>query len=83
MGRSGASADWPNSTPSATVKRDNSREVRSTAASIRELMDCDYVRVSLRDAESGRFKIFAMDFPKRGGPFDEQWIWTGIKPLRG
>jgi formate hydrogenlyase transcriptional activator len=59
------------------------REVlRSTAASIRELMDCDYVRVSLRDAESGRFKIFAMDFPKRGGPFDEQWIWTPEGPSK-
>ena len=49
--------------------------LRSTAASIRQLMDCDYVFVGLRDANSGKFQIFAQDFPGGKGFFKEQ-IWV-------
>jgi formate hydrogenlyase transcriptional activator len=49
--------------------------LRSTAASIRELMDCDYVPIGLRDANSERFQIYAQDFPLSRGFFREQ-IWV-------
>jgi formate hydrogenlyase transcriptional activator len=49
--------------------------LRSTAASIRELMDCDYVPVGLRDANSEKFQIYAQDFPRSRGFFKEQ-IWV-------
>jgi formate hydrogenlyase transcriptional activator len=49
--------------------------LRSTAASIRELMDCDYVPIGLRDANSEKFQIYAQDFPMSRGFFKEQ-IWV-------
>jgi formate hydrogenlyase transcriptional activator len=49
--------------------------LRSTAASIRELMDCDYVPIGLRDANSEKFQIYAHDFPSSRGFFKEQ-IWV-------
>jgi formate hydrogenlyase transcriptional activator len=49
--------------------------LRSTAASIRELMDCDYVPIGLRDANSEKFQIYAQDFPLSRGFFKEQ-IWV-------
>ncbi len=49
--------------------------LRSAAASIRELMDCDYVPVGLRDANSEKFQIYAQDFPRSRGFFKEQ-IWV-------
>ena len=49
--------------------------LRSTAASIRELMDCDYVPIGLRDANSEKFQIYAQDFPRSRGFFKEQ-IWV-------
>jgi formate hydrogenlyase transcriptional activator len=52
--------------------------LRSTAASIRELMDCDYVPIGLRDANSEKFQIYAQDFPSSRGFFKEQ-IW--ISPV--
>src|ERR1700722_9223705 len=52
--------------------------LRSTAASIRELMDCDYVPIGLRDANSEKVQIYAQDFPLSRGFFKEQ-IW--ISPV--
>jgi formate hydrogenlyase transcriptional activator len=50
--------------------------LRSTAASIRELMNCDYVHVGLRDANSGKFQIYAQDFPGGKGFFNELlWVY--------
>ena len=49
--------------------------LRSTAASIRQLMDCDYVTVGLRDANSGKFQIRAQDFPG-GKEFFKEQIWV-------
>src|ERR1700723_2423376 len=49
--------------------------LRSTAASIRELMDRDYVPIGLRDANSEKFQIYAQDFPRSRGFFKEQ-IWV-------
>jgi GAF domain-containing protein len=55
--------------------------LRSTAASIRELMDCDYVPIGLRDAHSERFQIYAQDFPLSRGFFREQ-IWVSPTVLK-
>jgi len=41
--------------------------LREIAASIREVMHCDVVAVSLLDPESGKSKLYALDFPQGKG----------------
>jgi len=44
------------------------REVlRAIAASVRQVMHCDAVGVSLPDSESGKFRLYALDFPGERG----------------
>lgn len=37
--------------------------LRAISASIREVMDCDAVHISLADPASGKFRLYALDFP--------------------
>jgi transcriptional regulator with GAF, ATPase, and Fis domain len=51
------------------------REVlRAISASIRELMRCDLVHVSLPDAASGKFRVHALDFPESKGFVKEELL---------
>ncbi|MGB6690672.1 MAG: sigma 54-interacting transcriptional regulator [Terracidiphilus sp.] len=53
------------------------REVlRAISASIRELMHCDLVHVSLPDAASGKFRVHALDFPESRGFVKEELLIT-------
>src|SRR6266700_2666478 len=53
------------------------REVlRAISASIRELMHCDFVHVSLPDAASGKFRVHALDFPESRGFVKEELLIT-------
>jgi formate hydrogenlyase transcriptional activator len=53
------------------------REVlRAVAANIRELIHADAVTVSLPDATSGKFKLFAVDFPHGQGVIKEELLFT-------
>jgi formate hydrogenlyase transcriptional activator len=53
------------------------REVlRAISASIRELMHCDLVHVSLPDAASGKFRVHALDFPESKGFVKEELLIT-------
>jgi formate hydrogenlyase transcriptional activator len=45
--------------------------LRAVSASVRQLMDCDCVGVSLLDGESGRRHLWALDFPDSKGFFHE------------
>ncbi len=49
------------------------REVlRAISASVREVMHCDAVGVNLPDSESGKFRLYAVDFPQRKGFVHEE-----------
>jgi formate hydrogenlyase transcriptional activator len=53
------------------------REVlRAISASIRELMHCDLVHISLPDAASGKFRVYALDFPESKGFVKEELLIT-------
>ena len=41
--------------------------LRAISASIREVMDCDAVHISLADPASGKFRLYALDFPEGKG----------------
>jgi formate hydrogenlyase transcriptional activator len=44
---------------------DTFRELlRAISASIREVMECDAVHISLADPASGKFRLYALDFPE-------------------
>ena len=50
-----------------TSNLDLSEVLRAIAASVREMMHCDAVGVSLPDSESGKFRLYAVDFPQSEG----------------
>jgi len=50
-----------------TSNLDLSEVLRAISASVREVMHCDAVGVSLPDPESGRFRLYAFDFPQSEG----------------
>jgi formate hydrogenlyase transcriptional activator len=53
------------------------REVlRAISANIRELMHCDLVHISLPDAASGKFRVYALDFPESRGFVKEELLIT-------
>jgi formate hydrogenlyase transcriptional activator len=46
--------------------------LRAISASIREVMDCDAVHISLADRASGKFRLYALDFPEGKGFVKEE-----------
>jgi len=55
------------------------REVlRSISASIREVMQGDAVHISLPDAASGKFRVYALDFPEGKGFVKEEMLITPV-----
>lgn len=59
------------------------REVlRTVAANIREVIHADAVVVSLPDTASGKFKIFAVDFPHGKGVLKEELLVTLSAPVK-
>ena len=54
--------------------------LRAISANIRELTQADVVGISLPDAASGKFRVFAMDFPHGKGVAREELL---ISPGRG
>jgi formate hydrogenlyase transcriptional activator len=55
-----------------TANLDLSEVLRAISASVREVMHCDAVGVSLPDPESGKFRLYAVDFPERKGFVQEK-----------
>jgi formate hydrogenlyase transcriptional activator len=55
-----------------TANLDLSEVLRAISASVREVMHCDAVGVSLPDPESGKFRLYAVDFPERKGSVEEK-----------
>ncbi len=63
-----------NLTTSITSSLDLREVLRSIAANIREVIHADAVVVSLPDAESGKYRVFAMDFPHGKGVAREELL---------
>jgi formate hydrogenlyase transcriptional activator len=52
--------------------------LRAISSSIRELMHCDLVHISLPDAASGKFRVHALDFPESRGFVREEMLITPV-----
>jgi len=48
--------------------------LRAVSANIREVTLCDAVHISITDLASGRYRLFALDFPEGKGFFKEELI---------
>jgi formate hydrogenlyase transcriptional activator len=65
-----------NLTSRITANLDLREVLRAVAANIREVIHADAVGVALHDAASGKFRIFAMDFPHGKGGVKEELLVT-------
>ena len=65
-----------NLTSSITSSLDLREVMRSIAANIREVIHADAAAVSLPEAATGRFRVFAMDFPHGKGVIKEELFFT-------
>ena len=65
-----------NLTTKITSSLDLRKVLRAVAANVRELIHADAVAVSLPDAPSGKFRVFAVDFPHGRGVIKEELLYT-------
>ncbi len=65
-----------NLTSKITSSLDLREVLRAVAANIREVMHPDAVAIWLPDVTSGKFRVFAMDFPHGKGVFKEELLAT-------
>src|ERR1700730_13227414 len=65
-----------NLTTQITSNLDLREVLRAIAANIREVMHADAVAVWLSDAASGKFRVFALDFPHGKGVIKEELLVT-------
>jgi PAS domain S-box-containing protein len=65
-----------NLTTKITSSLDLRAVLRAVAANVRELIHADAVAVSLPDAPSGKFRVFAVDFPHGRGVIKEELLYT-------
>ena len=56
--------------------------LRAISANVREVMQGDAVAILLPDAASGKFRVFAMDFPHGKGVFREGLLVTSPKEVQ-
>jgi formate hydrogenlyase transcriptional activator len=57
-----------------TSSLDLTELLRTVSGSVRQVMDCDVVVISLLDLESGNFRIYALDFPNSKGLLHEELV---------
>jgi formate hydrogenlyase transcriptional activator len=48
--------------------------LRAISGSVRQVMECDLVAISLLDSDSGQFRIYALDFPNSQGFVHEELV---------
>ena len=65
-----------NLTTKITSSLDLREVLRAVAANVRELIHADAVAVSLPEAPSGKFRLFAVDFPDGRGVIKEELLYT-------
>ncbi len=56
--------------------------LRAISASIREVMDCDAVHISLADPASDKFRLYALDFPEGKGFVKEEMLIESVGASR-
>jgi formate hydrogenlyase transcriptional activator len=56
--------------------------LRAISANIREVMHGDAVHISLPDAASGKFRVYALDFPEGKGFVKEEMLITAVGAVR-
>src|SRR5580658_4464057 len=61
-----------------TSKLDLREVLRAITATVRELTDSDAVHISLPEADSARFRVYALDFPEGKGLIKEEML---IEPV--
>jgi len=57
-----------------TSNLDLTELLRAVSGSVRQVMECDLVAISLVDSESGNFRIYALDFPDGKGLLHEEVV---------
>src|SRR6266481_4883344 len=57
-----------------TSNLDLTELLRAVSGSVRQVMECDLVAISLLDSESGKFRIYALDFPSSKGLLHEEAV---------
>jgi formate hydrogenlyase transcriptional activator len=57
-----------------TSNLDLAELLRSVSGSVRQVMECDVVAISLVDSETGNFRIYALDFPDGKGLLREEAV---------
>src|SRR5882757_968016 len=55
-----------------TSNLDLAKLLRTVSGSVRQVMECDLVAITLLDSESGQFRIYALDFPSSKGLLHEK-----------
>src|SRR5258706_6151620 len=67
-----------------TSNLDLNHLLRASSVSVRQVMECDLVAISLLDSESGKFRIYALDFPDGKGLLHEEVVAShGGATMRG
>src|SRR5713101_5184583 len=54
--------------------------LRSISGSVRQVMECDLVAITLPDSESGQFRIYALDYPNSKGFVHEELVTSHNGP---
>jgi len=57
-----------------TSNLDLNELLRAVSGSVRQVMECDLVGITLLDSESGNFRIYALDFPSSKGLLHEEMV---------
>ena len=57
-----------------TSNLDLAELLRAVSGSVRQVMECDLVAITLLDSESGQFRIYALDFPSSKGFVHEELV---------
>jgi formate hydrogenlyase transcriptional activator len=57
-----------------TSNLDLTELLRAVSGSVRQVMECDLVAITLLDSESGQFRMYALDFPNGKGFIHEELV---------
>src|SRR5882757_3769818 len=65
-----------------TSNLDLAELLRAVSGSVRQVMECDLVAITLLDSESGQFRIYALDFPGSKGLLHEETVTSHGRATR-
>ena len=59
-----------------TSNLDLTELLRTISGNVRQVMECDLVAISLLDSESGKIRIYALDFPRSKGLIQQERLFS-------